>query len=394
MPLVNQLLPASFRGISFLYESGDTESGRKTITHEFPNQNLRFVEDLGGYLRKFTIRAVISGTDYFIKRIALQTALDMHGPGLLSHPYYGIIFVSVKTYTITEDNSRIGHATFSINFEETNQNTFPSFFGESISGISDSSGALISLSQSQIQSNVYTNSRNLKNNANKLSELSSLVSNPLPVPSSVDKDQINIFKDNVNTFNQNIYSYAQNSTTMAQAIVTLLDNYNSVASTPSYAYILNSLIFNYGISDKPLNADTIYTREINQNNLTLNCNIWVIALCQMFLAATEITYSDNEQLNIVLSDLDSKYSIIDSDNNLTEDIKSQLEDLRSRTKQFLTSLNINYIISTQIPRMPLTVFLYNYYENFDNEQEIVRLNRILDPSIISGSIKMVTTSLT
>ena len=48
MSLTNsELFPCSFRGIPFLIERHTTKSGRKTVTHEFPNSDNRFVEDLG-----------------------------------------------------------------------------------------------------------------------------------------------------------------------------------------------------------------------------------------------------------------------------------------------------------------------------------------------------------
>ena len=43
-----QLRAASFRGVSFGVTADESEGGRRTVTHEFPQREAPYVEDLGG----------------------------------------------------------------------------------------------------------------------------------------------------------------------------------------------------------------------------------------------------------------------------------------------------------------------------------------------------------
>ncbi len=86
-----KLIGGSFRGVPFLVEADDRAGGRRTVTHEFPQRNDPWVEDLGRKARTFQFEAYVIGDDYVAQRDALIEALeDKAGPGELVHPQYGI----------------------------------------------------------------------------------------------------------------------------------------------------------------------------------------------------------------------------------------------------------------------------------------------------------------
>jgi hypothetical protein len=391
-----QTFLASFRGVPFISESSTTDGGRKTVTHEYPDQKERYVEDLGGKMKKFSIQGLITDTnnfDYYLKRTAFITALEMKGTGILTHPYYGIITVACVSFAILEENTRLGVAKFSLNFEETTNNIFPKFFGESLSGLNDLANNIIGLIGAGLITGVVSGNRNISDTAFKLISLSTLIKGSLPaatsVPSSIDQEQSNYLNDELITFNQNVYQYAQDSTSMFPAILTLLDDYNSTANTPDYAFNINKKLFAYGNNDKTILADTIYLRQRTINRATLNSSVRAIMLCYMYVVAAEITYTDNEQLNSYISILESLYLQLTINNNLDPNILAQLETLRTRTTIYLASLQISQVTTITVAQTPLTKLLYNYYESFDNENEIIALNNLLNPSVIFGTTKVV-----
>jgi prophage DNA circulation protein len=91
----DNLLPGSFRGVAFFYRDVEIEGGRRASAHEFPYRDTAYVEDLGKKNRSYRLQAYVLGDDYFAQRAALLAALEMPGPGTLSHPYYGILNVQV-----------------------------------------------------------------------------------------------------------------------------------------------------------------------------------------------------------------------------------------------------------------------------------------------------------
>lgn len=85
MALLDILYVATFRGIQFLIKDGSTTGGRKNVTHEYPNSDKRYVEDLGLFQKVFTINGTVTGlgVDYTFKRDALIQALEQPNRGIL-----------------------------------------------------------------------------------------------------------------------------------------------------------------------------------------------------------------------------------------------------------------------------------------------------------------------
>src|SRR5690348_14100986 len=106
--IFNQLRRGSFRGAEFLIRSGEIIAGRKTVAFEFPNNNFRYIEDMGQLLEVFTITAVITGTRYKSKRDKLKKALEAPGIGILIHPFAGTYNVVPEPYTLTETINELG----------------------------------------------------------------------------------------------------------------------------------------------------------------------------------------------------------------------------------------------------------------------------------------------
>ena len=56
-----RLRAASFRGVPFGVTADESEGGRRTVTHEFPQRETPYVEDLGGAPRRARLLPARSG---------------------------------------------------------------------------------------------------------------------------------------------------------------------------------------------------------------------------------------------------------------------------------------------------------------------------------------------
>ena len=120
------LQQASFRGATFKVESHDSQFGRRTVTHEYPQRDKPYVEDLGRATRKIKIEGYVVGTNYQRERDALIEACEKGGPGTLVHPYLGTMTVSCEGLTIRESRDEGGMATVSMSLVESGDIAFPS----------------------------------------------------------------------------------------------------------------------------------------------------------------------------------------------------------------------------------------------------------------------------
>lgn len=110
---------ASFRGVPFRVQEHDTQGGRRVASHEFPERDLPYTEDLGRKQRSYSIQGVTLGTDYFTQRDDLIKALEQPGAGLLVHPWLGRLQVVVTGYTVVESTAQGGLAKFTIQCVES-----------------------------------------------------------------------------------------------------------------------------------------------------------------------------------------------------------------------------------------------------------------------------------
>lgn len=128
------MLPASFRGVPFFVSSRKQEGPtRKTVVHEFPFKNGRFIEDLGLSTRIFTIEAMIANNNnlYFSEKLALDTALATEGPGIYIDPWGGVFQVSLQDKSeVSESDTELNIARYTLVFGETVDDVFPGVGGD------------------------------------------------------------------------------------------------------------------------------------------------------------------------------------------------------------------------------------------------------------------------
>lgn len=121
----DRLRKATFRDVPFHVEQDEATTGRRNVTHEYPQRDKPYVEDLGRATREFTVTGFVIGADYDTARDRLLGALEVAGPGTLVHPWFGSLKVSVREVRVTQSNRDGGMARFSIGFVEAGELEFP-----------------------------------------------------------------------------------------------------------------------------------------------------------------------------------------------------------------------------------------------------------------------------
>lgn len=109
---------ASFRGVSFYVVSNEGENGRDIAVHNYPLRDSTWVEDLGRSQRRYAIRGFLLGQNYIAQKQLLQLAVEQAGPGLLSHPFLGLLQVSVTGYKWHEPDNTRNRIDVDLNFIE------------------------------------------------------------------------------------------------------------------------------------------------------------------------------------------------------------------------------------------------------------------------------------
>jgi len=121
----DELLPASFRGISFLIPQASVPVGQKGQLHEYPQRDEPFFEQLGKQAQVHTMTAWVIGDDCFERRDKLLEALQTPGPGELVHPWLGRMQVKAGDCKVSHELTAGGMVSFDLTFYPDKPLTFP-----------------------------------------------------------------------------------------------------------------------------------------------------------------------------------------------------------------------------------------------------------------------------
>ncbi|WP_176123259.1 DNA circularization N-terminal domain-containing protein [Paraburkholderia youngii] len=108
-------IKASFRGVEFETESNGDAGGRRIVTHEYPNREDWYNEDLGAAKEPIKFEGYITEPDLALKRERLLAALRQKGLGSFYHPYErAFIDVSVATWELHASKDQLGRFDLSL----------------------------------------------------------------------------------------------------------------------------------------------------------------------------------------------------------------------------------------------------------------------------------------
>lgn len=386
-----ELHRTAYRSIPFLLNSIQTTQGRKTVTHEYPNQKARFVEDLGQNLRTFEVDGTLTGDIlYSVEKRLLENTLNEAGIGIFRHPFLGDINVVVTSFSITEDMTTLGEASLKITFEESTANIFPKQAGDNISRINELVEDLSDIVDGYVANNFTTNyGDNIADASNVLGDFLTNVGQ-LGSRANTDQDDLNQFFGQIQQMTDNLFPIISNSTDLSSNLSNTLFLYDNLGTDASKRLDLNSNLFGFGSDQVDFPTDTTISIERQKNRDTLDGCINGKSLINAYNAAAQRTYLNDQELASTEEQLEANYQIFISDNNFTESMLADLEEIRNQVNIFFLNLKITVdkIITVITKPIALTVLTYQYYGNLDKREEILELNDIYDPSLLSGDVKI------
>lgn len=108
------------------FEEESAGTGRRVETHEYPNRDKPYTEDLGKITFRPSITAYVVGDDCFDQRDRLIDALNKPGPGTLVHPTYGELKVCVDGEVRVSTSKSEGRIVrFDLKFVEAGELSYP-----------------------------------------------------------------------------------------------------------------------------------------------------------------------------------------------------------------------------------------------------------------------------
>jgi prophage DNA circulation protein len=115
------VVPASFKGVTFYCADADIEGGRRGAEGEFPFGEDTAYADLGRKIRVFHLTAYFREDDHVSDASALFAACESPQPGMLVHPTRGTHLVACRSVKVSDKLEEAqGESTAEMEFVEAN----------------------------------------------------------------------------------------------------------------------------------------------------------------------------------------------------------------------------------------------------------------------------------
>lgn len=387
---LSRLYKASFKGIRFQV-TGEiiTEGGRKIAEHEYPKGDKRFIEDLGLLEKSFTMTGTIHGAKYKTDKQALIKVLDDEAVGVLIHPFLGSLNVKALPYKITEDITTLGKCKFDLVFKVSSLNPIQPYGGSSNSLFSLTTKLIANIQSYLSDSWVVSFAENVSRGADLLNDVGDAmgaISNELGNAT----DGVNEYNRAVANFKSNINSFVNSAEELSSATTAMFQLLGGVNLSSKASATLFSGLFGFkGAYSAP--ASTTARREALNNQKAIETMQNINALSYAYSFASITDYLNDVELRTAYEQLENQYRYIE-DLEIDDDILNQLQDLRNNWRLVAEQKEITTqkVIEVEVYEQPLDVLCYMLYGSLDNFDILVSLNDIVNPSAVSGFIKVLT----
>ena len=392
MALRDELLPASFRGVPFLVDSSSISGGRKTATHEYPNSDRRFVEDLGLLNKTFNMQAVITGENYKLKRDALIQAIETKGSGILIHPFFGSLNVVAKPYTLEERMTGIGEARFTLVFENSQEALLPKNVTGTISNVFVSVNQAISLIKTLITQGIQITQAD--NFLDALSKTNDFIGTTATLTNEYlsDSDSFDTFSKNLNNFSDNTSLILSQSAVLADNIASTFTLLDDAMSTPTDAKNIFINQFNFGEDDVTINLKDYGSIEKKRNRDILNGSIQTLALLMTYRNIVQIKFKTVDEIDRQRHILDDQFEKVISNKLINRSDTSALVKARNQVRQFFDTESLKAFKVEEFYTNETTILelAYRLYGNIDNVQDLINLNNLKDLQHVDGTLEILT----
>lgn len=401
LSIIDDLYPASYNGVGFLIESSTVAGGRKTVTHEFPNQDNRYVEDLGLLNETITIRGCVATESYFGDRDALKFAFETPGYGTLIHPFHGIRRCACTTYSIDERTDSLGHLNFSATFLVAQELNFPAGGAQTFQSVVGLANVMIGLLHSYYSSSNSTGlgrgysviGRTMK----ALTDTFKATSSNYITRSEFISDTTAEFKVALDRFNTLSPSLAANPQSFLDSIAPVYKTIDAITSDGRAGFSLAQGLLDLTIP--PIRITPVTPHQlavVAQQDLTVNFSrVYAFALMANNASLIKFTtlneyLTTDQALNDLYADLRTNLAL----DPAASPVSTALEDLWANTSKLLAQqvAGLPLVSLVQGRDLPVTILTYNYYGSLDKVTAIQELNfpTHVDPSLLFGEVKILS----
>ena len=389
----DDLRQGSWRGVPFRWESSDTELGRRSARHDYPQRDDASFEDMGKIPREFLLEMFVVGPDYMAERDRLAAAFGIGGPGTLVHPTFGtltvVVFGRVKLRETTKEG---GMARFTATFIVSGAAALPSVTVDTAQDVRLKAAALL---EGQLLANFQRSFSiakqpgfamasalgGIQGLTQKLRELTALISTNLSTPE---------FLNDIADFQSAVSSLVQAPFLLAQSVVFQVNAALNLVTDPLARFGLAMGLFDVDFGWGRVSSATPSRRQDAANCAATSDLFKQTAILAAAMAAADIPFSSYQDAIAVrgqlLDGIDAILDIVTDD-----DLFTGLAGLRAAVVADITARGADLArIVSFVPAqtMPALLLAYLLYSDAAAESEIISRNAPRHPGFLTGGVPL------
>lgn len=402
--LPEDLHPASYRGAFFFVSGSATSGGRKDALKDFVSSDRRLVEDLGLNPRGFTLSGTLAArlnpagniiTTYQDVRDTFLAALELGGPGILIHPFYGEIKnVVARNFTINESTSSLGDASIQITFAISDADGLPAPEENVLATIISDNGAVTEAAGADIDERFSVTEAltgNFGDSVNKVDELIEGITAATD-PIAIGADKLDAFSAELSAFSTNVASLVAAPSDLSDSITNVFSTVNGLFETAGGTLEAFKGLFDYGDLDINFNLDTATRVERQRNRDILNANTGALALSYAYLAAASVDFATVADIDAASQDLEDQFQKVDVAGTLDTTVAEPLRLQRIHILAFFEAQRVTkpQIITVRTAPTSTRLLAYQYYGSSAQGVTLALLNGFEQSALIEGDVHILS----
>lgn len=391
---------ASYKEVGFVMDLSAVSGGRKDVVHEFVNSDKQVVEDLGLKRKTYAITAVIHGENYERDKNSLLSVLEDGKKGRLVHPFDGNLEnMVVRTFSLSENFTSFGVATFQIEFSPSDDLASPTRSFSSVSEVEAQVEITENVIQDALAEGYSTDPSLLGSIENSISKAEGFISDFSNVTQGFQGaiNTVNQLNGLIIGFNDEIASLVQDPLSFADSIRTLFDTANNAFPNALQTLEMMEKLFDFGSTDIPqLDILTAGIIEINKNNDLLNYVIKSFSLTNAYLQLSKGEFDTVSEIERQEAIIEEQYDLVTNIESLSDDVRKEITNLRVIASEVISELKTTTpdLIEIELTnKIALRKNEYLRYGENTRTDSLISINNLQDIGFVNGTLEFLNDSV-
>lgn len=360
--LPTSLLPAMWRGVPFEAREVGRETGRRLVTHEYPNRDEPYNEDMGRRARRWKLQGFVLGEGAPAIRDLMIAACEKKGPGPLLHPTLGLVQARCEALSVRESvDGGVNVVEFTLDFIEAGS-TYS--IGLIMTAVALAKAAAVNVAVAALYAQHGSSASDQTARAGTLSTLAGKLS---------DRDAADAFKDAVDGIAARADVLAADPEAAAEA-------WQGAFSTVSDATDLRAI------------ASVLEPLFVESGGAPLDTLLFASSLAAAGDAAASATYTTWDDAIAIRDDMARQMDLaalylVDANTH------AALLDLKGAVVQAISdeAVTLPRLRSLSVMRpVPALALAFDLYGDAERASEIVTRNNLSDPCAVAGDLRVLT----